>query len=80
MQQQDMGPPYRLKTHPNGEPMVEQGLVHGSPATFNPDDNRFYIHAPGTMDGTNVLATFADWRNAVQYARRRAIAMREKGA
>lgn len=51
---------------------VDQGVVHHHPVTFNPDDDRFYVHTPGTTDGTNVLGRFKDFRNAVQYARRRA--------
>jgi hypothetical protein len=66
------GTGHRLKTGPDGEPAIDQGLVHGLPCTFNPDDGRFYVHAPGTTDGTNVLGTFKDWRNAVQFARRSA--------
>lgn len=59
-----------LKLGASGDPLVDQGLVHGMPASWNPDDNRFYIHARGTVDGTNVLGTFSLWRNAVQFARR----------
>jgi hypothetical protein len=61
---------HRLKLGANGDPLVDQGHVHGLPASWNPDDNRFYIHKIGTTDGTNVLGTFSLWRNAVQYARR----------
>ena len=65
---------YYKKRHPNGLICVNQGIVHGHPASYNPDDGKFYIHEPGSTDGTGVLATFKDWRNAVQFARRRSIA------
>ena len=68
-----------VKRHPGGEPCVHQGIVHGHPATYNPDDGGFYIHEPGTVDGTEVLGTLKDWRNAVQFARRRALAGQEAG-
>ena len=53
-------------------PLVDQGLVHGLPATWNPDDGKFYIHATGTEDGTNVLGRFKHWPNAVAFAKRKA--------
>ena len=65
-----MGITYRMKRGPDGEPAVDQGLVHGLPCTYNPDDGRFYLHAPGTSDGTNALTAYSDWRNLVQGARR----------
>lgn len=53
-------------------PTIDQGVVHGLPATWNPDDGRFYIHAAGTTDGTNVLGRFKHWRNAVYFAKLKA--------
>ena len=70
---------YRLKRHPGNEICVDQGIVHGHPASYNPDDDRFYIHEPGVTDGTGVLGTFRDWRNAVQFARRRSIVQQKGG-
>jgi len=64
------GIPYSMKQEQSGGPAVHQGLVHGLPVTYNPDDDRFYIHEPGTTDGTNVMARVRDWKNAVQTARR----------
>lgn len=61
---------FPCKRGANGEPLVDQGHVHGLPVSWNPDDDRFYVHKIGTTDGTNVLGTFSAWRNAVQYARR----------
>lgn len=66
-----MGRHYRLTRDRNGDPVVDQGLIHDYPITFNPDDELFYVHAPDTTDGTNVLGRFKDWRNAVQFARRK---------
>ncbi len=68
-----MKPEHTVKRDASGEPLVDQGLVHGFPCTYNPDDFMFYIHRPGTTDGTAVRARFADWRNAVQYARRQSL-------
>jgi hypothetical protein len=65
---------YSVKRDPDGQPAINQGEVHGHPVTFNPDDGRFYIHAPGTTDGTNVLSAQREFRNAVQFARRQAAA------
>lgn len=71
---------HRLKRTRSGEPEVEQGVVHGHPCTFNPDDELFYVHAPETTDGSNVLGRFKDWANAVQFARQRRLkAERGKG-
>jgi len=61
---------YYMRRDGNGEPAVDQSIVHGFPVTFNPDDGQFYVHARGTDDGTNVLVTRRDWRNIVQCARR----------
>lgn len=53
------------------EPAVDQGLVHGLPATWNPDDSRFYLHKIGNTDGASVLGTFKNWGNAVHFAKRK---------
>jgi hypothetical protein len=66
---------FRCKFGANQEPLVDQGHVHGLPVSWNPDDDRFYVHKIGTTDGTNVLATFKSWRNAVQFARRKVSAL-----
>lgn len=66
---------HRCRMAPNGDPYVDQGHVHGLPVSWNPDDDRFYVHKIGTTDGTNVLGTFSSWRNAVQFARRKAQAL-----
>ena len=47
------------------EPAIDQGLRHGWPVSWNPDDGRYHV---AREDGTSV-ATFKDWRNTVQYAR-----------
>ena len=48
-----------------GEPYVQQPDENGWGISWNPDDGRWYVHRP---DG-DVVATFAERRNAVQYAR-----------
>lgn len=53
-----------------GELAVDQAVINGKPLTWNPDDGRFYVHAPETVNGTNVLGTFKEFRNAVYFARR----------
>ncbi len=50
------------------EPAVDQGEHYGFRLSWNPDDNRYYVES--TLGAT---ATFAEWRNAVQYARRNQI-------
>lgn len=55
-------------------PFICQGEVHGFPATWNPDDGKFYLHAKGTTDGTNVLGTFRHWGNFTAFAKRKAAA------
>lgn len=60
---------FRPKRLPSGRFEVDQGEVNGYPISFNPDDQRFYVHEKGTTDGTATLATFKEVRNAVQYAR-----------
>ena len=61
---------HRVRKDANGVPCVDQGEIHGFPVTYNPDDDRFYIHEPGTTDGTNVIVARQDWRNIVQCARK----------
>ena len=53
-------------------PLIDQGVVHGFPATWNPDDGKFYLHAVGTIDGTNVLGRFKRWGNFTAFAKRKA--------
>ena len=60
---------YYRKRDSDGLLCIKQGIVHGYPVTYNPDVGRFYVHKINTTNGTNVLATFKDWRNAVQFAR-----------
>lgn len=53
---------------------VEQPEVFGFPVTYNPDDERFYLHAVGALDGSRVLGTFAGpraWANLIQFAKRK---------
>jgi glutamate/tyrosine decarboxylase-like PLP-dependent enzyme len=61
---------YRVKLpgvlrEPNGLVAVEQTPVNGWAISFNPDDDRFYVH---NADGSTA-ATFTALRNARQYAR-----------
>jgi hypothetical protein len=49
------------------EPFVDQGRENGWHMSWNPDNNRFCVCA---KDDGVATATFKDWRNAVQYARR----------
>jgi hypothetical protein len=58
---------YRPTTHENGLLAVDQGEIHGWPVSFNPDDDRFYVHEKNQDADTR--ATFKDYRNAVQYCR-----------
>jgi hypothetical protein len=46
------------------EPAVDQGEHYGWRISWNPDDGRYYVEAVGRE-----TATFAEWRNAIQYAR-----------
>jgi len=50
------------------EPEVNQGTINGWHLSWNPDDNRFYVSE--NEGGSLVKATFKDWKNAVQYARK----------
>ena len=60
--------PYRVRKTPDGLTCIDQHEVHGFEASWNPDDNRFYLHnAAG-----DTLGTFAEWRNLVQFARQKA--------
>lgn len=62
---------YKVKRDILGFPQIEQGLVHGLPVTWNPDDDKFYVHKIGIEDGTNVLGKFHQWPNAVYFAKRK---------
>jgi hypothetical protein len=44
---------------------VDQGVVGKFTLSYNPDDKRFYVH----NKDDEVVATFAERRNAVYYAR-----------
>lgn len=50
-----------------GKPLVavDQGTVGKFTLSYNPDDKRFYVH----NKKDDVVATFAERRNAVYYAR-----------
>ena len=52
-------------------PYIDQGLVHGLPVTWNPDDEKFHVHATGIEDGTQVLGRFTSWNNTVAFAQRK---------
>lgn len=54
------------KREVSGEPAVDQGKVAGNQISWNPDDGLFYV-GPGDLE---VKGRFADWRNAVQFAKR----------
>ena len=58
-------PKHYWRNPATGEPFVNQPDENGHPMSWNPDDNRWYVH---NTDG-DVIATFADRRNAIQYAR-----------
>lgn len=55
--------------HPNGLIDVNQGEHFGHRITYNPDDARFYVHAPGE-DG-DVVATCGTKAEAVSVAMER---------
>ena len=48
--------------------LVDLRLPSGASVTFNPDDDRWYVHAPG--ETAVACATFAERRNARHYARK----------
>jgi hypothetical protein len=71
-----------------GEHEIEQGEHYGRTISYNPDDERFYVHAPGEgrtrledSGGLGVIGTFAadpthrkrGWSNALQCARRASV-------
>ena len=69
------GEPIRLRKERNGEPCVVQYEVPGQfRLSFNPDDNRFYVETwASDWSGWETAATFAEWRNAVYYAKNKTI-------
>lgn len=62
--------PHSCRWDADGQPEVDQGLVYGNSVTWNPDDGLFYVHSG--RDELKVLGRFADWRNAVQFAKKKA--------
>lgn len=52
-----------------GEPFVNQQDENGWGMSWNPDDNRWYVH---DKNG-DVVATYSERRNAVQYARQHTV-------
>jgi hypothetical protein len=65
----------KLVRDAGGQVAIDQGEHHGHPITYNPDDERFYVHRPGTTNGTEILGGFSGSRgfsNALQFARRKA--------
>ena len=58
-------PSHKLQRISNGEPDVDQGCINGYELSFNPDDNRFYV----TDSDGGTVATFKEFRNAVQWSR-----------
>lgn len=59
---------YTCQRERKGEPCVDQGMVYGNHVTWNPDDGLFYVHVG--QDELTTRGRFAEWRNAVQYARK----------
>ena len=57
-------PKYYWRDPATGEPYVHQPDENGWQVSWNPDDGRWYIHD----NNWDTVATFADRRNAVQYA------------
>jgi hypothetical protein len=60
--------PNRTHRLPSGELAVDQGREGHFLLSWNPDDGRFYVCLP---HDPRALATFADRRHAVHYARQR---------
>lgn len=61
---------HRLTKLADGTPAIDQGEVEGHPITWNPDVEKFHVHALGVTDGTEVLGTFARLANATHHARK----------
>lgn len=64
-----MTKPHRKNLLPDGSPAVDQGVCNGWPISYNPDDDRYYVHWPD--EDQNTRARFKDFSNAVQFCRRR---------
>jgi hypothetical protein len=61
---------YVLRKFINGEPFVDQYTKRGINLSWNPDDGRFYI---SNLISKKTLGSFKDWRNAVQYFKRKVL-------
>jgi hypothetical protein len=59
----------RRKHHANGLIACDQGKVNGYCLSFNPDTDRYHVHAKNEYCLT--LAAFKNWSSAVYYARNR---------
>jgi hypothetical protein len=63
----------RARKSAGGTYEIDQGDVYGFPVTYNPDNDRFYLHSGGVQDGTGVLGTWAandrGWANLIQFVR-----------
>ena len=61
----------------NGEYAVDQGDMYGFSVSYNPDDDRFYLHGPDGQDGSHVIARYESksrgWANLLQFARRKSM-------
>lgn len=57
--------------HENGLIAVDQGTFNRWIITYNPDDNRYYVHRPD--ENLTVEKTYKDLRNAKQFARAHSI-------
>jgi len=61
---------YVLRKFINGEPFVSQYESGKLCLSWNPDDGRFYI---SSLISKETLGSFKDWRNAVQYFKRKVL-------
>jgi hypothetical protein len=58
---------YSIQREPDGSIAVHQGLVHGWEVSFNPDDDKFYIHSP--LPDNPTVAKRKDWDNVVLWCK-----------
>lgn len=65
--------PHRVRRLPNGLTDVEQHTINGFEISFNPDTDKFCVHAPPLAEYPDesgvIIAQFKEMRNAVQFAR-----------